>query len=95
MRTRHPILTLIHAAQKTPIRDQYREDEDWKRYTKGLMKCLKTQDDAIAELSILVVSVNCALLCYEADSNFCHHSMVANAAQRLLRCACRTHQSSG
>ena len=64
-----------------PIRDRYREDGDWKRYTKGFMKYLKTQDDTIAELSTLAVSKNCALLCYEADSNFCHRSMVADAVK--------------
>lgn len=64
-----------------PIRDQYREDGDWKRYTRGFIKYLKTQDDTIAQLSSLVVSENCALLCYEADSNFCHRSMVANAVK--------------
>jgi len=64
-----------------PVRDRYREDGDWKRYTEGFMKYLRTQDDAIAELSTLVASANCALLCYEADSNFCHRSMVANAVK--------------
>lgn len=64
-----------------PVRDRYREDRNWKRYTEGFMKYLKTQDDAIAELSTLVASANCALLCYEADSNFCHRSMVANAVK--------------
>ena len=64
-----------------PIRDRYREDGNWKRYTEGFMKYLKTQHDAIAELSTLVASANCALLCYEADSNFCHRSMVANAVK--------------
>lgn len=63
------------------VRDRYREDGNWKRYTVGFMKYLKTQGDAIAELSTLVASANCALLCYEADSNFCHRSMVANAVK--------------
>lgn len=64
-----------------PVRDRYREDGNWKRYTAGFMKYLKTQDDAIAELSSLVAASNCALLCYEADANFCHRSMVANAVK--------------
>lgn len=64
-----------------PVRDRYREDGNWKRYTAGFMKHLKTQDDAIAELSSLAATSNCALLCYEADSSFCHRSMVANAVK--------------
>jgi uncharacterized protein (DUF488 family) len=63
------------------VRDLYREDGNWKRYTEGFMKHLKTKDDAIAELSLLTSSANCALLCFEADSNFCHRSMVANAVR--------------
>jgi len=63
------------------VRDRYREDGNWKRYTEGFLKYLKTQDEAIAELSALAATSNCALLCYEADSNFCHRSMVANAVK--------------
>jgi uncharacterized protein (DUF488 family) len=63
------------------VRDRYREDGNWKRYTEGFMKHLKMQDNAIVGLSSLAASSNCALLCYEADSNFCHRSMVANAVK--------------
>lgn len=64
-----------------PVRDRYREDGNWKRYTDGFLKYLKTQKAAITELSNLVNSSKCALLCYEADFNFCHRSMVANAVR--------------
>lgn len=64
-----------------PVRDRYREDGNWKRYTDGFLKHLKTQEVAIAELSELVSTSNCALLCYEADFNFCHRSMVAKAVR--------------
>ncbi len=63
------------------VRDRYREDGNWKRYTEGFLKHLKAQEIAIAELSELVASSTCALLCYEADFNFCHRSMVANAVR--------------
>lgn len=64
-----------------PVRDRYREDGNWKRYTEGFVKHLKMQQAAIAELSDLAGSSNCALLCYEADFNFCHRSIVANAVR--------------
>lgn len=64
-----------------PIRDRYREDGNWKHYTDGFLNHLKTQEAAIVEISELAASSNCALLCYEADNNFCHRSMVANAVQ--------------
>lgn len=65
-----------------PVRDGYREDGNWKRYTTGFRKYLNTQKDAIAELADLVQSSTCALLCYEADFNFCHRSMVADAVSK-------------
>lgn len=63
------------------VRDRYREDGNWERYTEGFMAHLNTQDDAIAELSALAATSNCALLCYEADSTSCHRSMVASAVE--------------
>lgn len=63
------------------VRDRYRADGNWKRYTDGFLKYLKTQESAIADLSELVSSSNCALLCFEADFKFCHRSMVANAVR--------------
>jgi uncharacterized protein (DUF488 family) len=64
-----------------PVRNRYREDRDWRRYVKGFMSHLKTQRTAIAELSERAGSTKCALVCYEADHNFCHRSMVATAVQ--------------
>lgn len=65
-----------------PVRDGYRQDGDWKRYTTGFLNHLKSQRDAIAELASLVQSSTCALLCYEANFNFCHRSMVADAVNK-------------
>ena len=64
-----------------PVRDRYRQDGNWKRYTASFLKHLKMQKVAIAELSALVSSSNCALLCYEANFNFCHRSIVADAVR--------------
>jgi len=72
---------MVNLGCPKPVRDRYREDGNWKRYTGAFLKYLKTQTAAIADLSGLVSSSNCALLCYEADFNFCHRSMVANAVR--------------
>lgn len=61
------------------VRDQYRADGNWKRYTAGFLKHLNAQSIAIIELCDLVETRKCALMCYEADYNFCHRSMVAAA----------------
>jgi len=61
------------------VRNQYRADGDWSRYKKGFLRYLESQETAVAELAALSASSNCALLCFEADHNYCHRSMVANA----------------
>src|SRR3546814_17216763 len=53
-----------------PVRDDYRRDANWRRYTEGFQKHLKMQKPAISALSELVASSNCVLLCYEADFNY-------------------------
>ena len=65
-----------------PVRTSYRSDGDWKRYTTQFLKYLATQKDAITELATLVEESTCALLCFEADYNFCHRSMVATAVSK-------------
>jgi uncharacterized protein (DUF488 family) len=65
------------------VRYAYREDNDWKRYTAGFLKYLKTQRNAVAALAELAETSTCALLCYEADFKFCHRSMVADAVNKL------------
>ena len=66
-----------------PIRSRYRTDGNWKRYTEGFLKYLNTQDEALADLASMAAISNCALLCFEADYNYCHRSMVANAVNQI------------
>ena len=77
-----------------PIRDRYREDGNWKRYTEGFLKYLASQNEAVTVLSALAAKSNCALLCYEADYNFCHRSMVANAVKQQTHARVRHLQES-
>jgi len=66
-----------------PIRDQYRKDCDWQRYTRAFLAHLDGQQSALAELAALTAAQAAALLCYEADFNRCHRTYVARAvAQR-------------
>jgi len=64
-----------------PVRDRYRADNNWARYTEGFLAHLKTQKKSIDALAGLVLKSRCALLCFEADPNFCHRSLVANAVR--------------
>ncbi|MGO4702010.1 DUF488 domain-containing protein [Dyella sp. 2RAB6] len=64
-----------------PVRDRYKHDGDWGHYTKGFLRYLDSQDEAIDELAGRATASNCALLCFEADYRFCHRSFVADAVQ--------------
>lgn len=72
-----------------PVRDRYKHDGNWNYYTVGFTQYLATQQDAIAELAAMAAVDNCALLCYEADPNFCHRSMVAQAVKKY--CGAQIH----
>lgn len=66
-----------------PVRDQYRKDGCWQMYTKGFMAYLETAEQAVAELAAYAQEASCVLICYEADFNYCHRSMVAQAVQNI------------
>jgi len=64
------------------VREQYKRDQSWSRYTTGFMKHLGQQRAAVAELAKLAKSTSACLVCFEADFNFCHRSMVADAVNK-------------
>ncbi len=65
-----------------PIREAYKRDHDWERYTEGFMRHLSGQKAAVGQLADQAKVTTCALLCFEADYNFCHRSMVAEAVHQ-------------
>lgn len=65
------------------IRNRYRTDGNWNTYKAAFSKFLQTQGNAIADLSTMAAITNCALLCFEADFNYCHRSIVADAVNKL------------
>jgi uncharacterized protein (DUF488 family) len=66
-----------------PIREQYRVDSDWSRYKVGFLKYLQQQQDMITEMAGMASVTTCALMCFEADYNYCHRSMVADAVKKV------------
>ena len=59
------------------IRNRYHVDGNWSRYTLRFKAYLAAQDSAVAELAGLARRERCCLLCFEADPNSCHRSLVA------------------
>lgn len=64
------------------IRDRYRQDGDRTRYRERFLRYLKQHTDAVADLAALAKESHCALLCFEADPDHCHRSLVAGALRR-------------
>lgn len=64
------------------IRDAYRSDGNWQGYTRGFTSYLATQGAAVAEVAKIARATSICLVCFEADFNYCHRSMVARAAAR-------------
>lgn len=63
-----------------PIRARHQADGDWAAYTKAFNEYLAGQQAAIAELVGIAQKTAGCLLCFEADFNSCHRSLVASAA---------------
>lgn len=66
------------------VRHAYREDGDWSRYTRKYKAYLNTQETTLNHLWDLMQDERCALMCFEADFNFCHRSFIA---ERMLTVA--------
>jgi uncharacterized protein (DUF488 family) len=64
------------------VRDAYKRDGDWARYTRGFMKHLLEQEACVRELAKIAGGTTACLVCFEADFSACHRTYVGRAAQR-------------
>src|SRR6266853_260420 len=62
------------------IRQRFKLGGDWSIYERSFCRYLKTQADAVRELALAAKRNTACLLCFEADYNRCHRSLVARAA---------------
>ena len=65
------------------IRNQYRCDGDWTRYTRDFLAYLETQSATVRELAQISRATTACLMCFEADNSMCHRTYVARAAKRF------------
>ncbi len=59
------------------VRDQYKASKNWREYTEGFEAYLATQQETITEVGKFAQHITACLICFEADFNFCHRSIVA------------------
>lgn len=67
------------------IRKDYYVDRNWSLYKKRFNNYLETQDEALDELAAVAADNNCCLVCFEADYQFCHRSLITAALERARR----------
>jgi uncharacterized protein (DUF488 family) len=63
------------------IRDSYRQTGNWSGYVRSFNAYLRTQQVTLRELAAISKGSNICLMCFEADFNYCHRSIVARHAQ--------------
>lgn len=68
-----------------PIRKQYKVDGSWAKYSKGFRAYIETQDAVVLDLLADASVSRTCLICYEADPQFCHRSLITEAGQKLLQ----------
>ena len=59
------------------IRDHLKADGNWRAYVRDFLAHLATQDALTATVAEMARAEPCGLLCFEADFNRCHRSLVA------------------
>lgn len=63
-----------------PIRDRLKSGGDWQSYAQAFGEHLAKQDASIDELAQLAGGTTACLLCFEANFNRCHRTLVGRAA---------------
>lgn len=66
------------------VREAYREDGDWARYTVRFKAQLEKRTEALTLVAQLADRRRICLLCFERDFNFCHRTYVAEALAPLI-----------
>jgi uncharacterized protein (DUF488 family) len=64
------------------IRHRYRVDRDWPGYVDAFGAHLAAQKEAVAALARQAAATRVCLVCFEADFNRCHRSLVAREVGR-------------
>lgn len=66
-----------------PIRNRYKVDGDWSTYARDFRAYIQTQESLLQNLTTEAAKQRICMVCYEADPNFCHRSLIAEAAHEI------------
>lgn len=65
------------------IRDNYKLDNNWSTYVQLYNAYLDANPEILKPILPYLSSLRCALMCFEADANFCHRSLIAKRVMSL------------
>ena len=65
------------------VRDRLKLDGDWTRYVRDFERHLSQQTESVREVASLARETSCGLLCFEADFERCHRSLVGRAVAAI------------
>ena len=66
------------------IRQGYKDDGNWMRYTQRYKKHLENLGELLENLGSRILKERICLVCFEADHRFCHRTYIAEAVKQLL-----------
>ncbi|HBO1240754.1 TPA: DUF488 family protein [Pseudomonas aeruginosa] len=66
-----------------PIRNRYKVDRNWSQYAQDFRVYVRTLNDVLLGLAAEASEKRVCMVCYEADPNFCHRSLIAEAVREL------------
>jgi uncharacterized protein (DUF488 family) len=66
-----------------PVRERYKRDSNWAAYTRGFLRYLNEQRDALLRVVQIAKTSPSCLICFEADFERCHRTFVARGAAQL------------
>lgn len=61
------------------MRARFRHDHDWDHYSEDYLRYLATQAEVLQDLAQMARRQRTALMCFEADAQRCHRSLIAAA----------------
>ncbi|MCW1966670.1 MAG: DUF488 domain-containing protein [Anaerolineae bacterium] len=67
---------LLQFGCPTFIRDTYKKNQNWEQYAQEFNLYLKSLQSEVASLATRASHENIALMCFEANHNYCHRSLI-------------------
>jgi len=69
---------------KKDLRNEYKQTNDWNKFSIEYLNYLNSKNFEIQELEKIILKNSCCLMCFEADYNFCHRSLISNHIENEL-----------